>query len=110
MTAILSSASTLHTRFAPTIWYILIAYIFIISIIAVIITRRDKHAAAKNRRRTPEARLLWIAFFGGSAAMYITMRLIRHKTRHNKFMLGIPAIMLLQLLLAAAILLALSFV
>ena len=28
--------------------------------------------------------------------MYAVMRIIRHKTRHNKFMIGIPLIILLQ--------------
>lgn len=36
--------------------------------------------------------------------MLITMKLIRHKTRKAKFMVGIPVILALQLLLAAALL------
>ena len=35
--------------------------------------------------------------------MLITMRLIRHKTRKKKFMIGIPVILILQLAAAAAI-------
>jgi uncharacterized membrane protein YsdA (DUF1294 family) len=38
-----------------------------------------------------------MALIGGSVAMYVTMRTIRHKTQHAKFMIGIPAIILLQL-------------
>jgi uncharacterized membrane protein YsdA (DUF1294 family) len=37
---------------------------------------------------------------GGSVAMFITMQIIRHKTKHVKFMLGIPVIMVLQAALA----------
>ena len=44
-----------------------------------------------------------VAALGGSVAMYITMQTIRHKTQHPKFMIGIPAIMILQLALAAYI-------
>ena len=31
--------------------------------------------------------------------MYLTMRIIRHKTLHKKFMIGIPLIILLQIVL-----------
>jgi uncharacterized membrane protein YsdA (DUF1294 family) len=43
---------------------------------------------------------LLLSLLGGSVAMFATMLMIRHKTKHLKFMLGIPAIMILQ---AAAI-------
>lgn len=45
--------------------------------------------------------LLYLCMLGGGVAMYCTMRIIHHKTRHNKFMVGIPVIIALQ---AAAIL------
>ena len=40
--------------------------------------------------------LLLLSAAGGSLAMLLTMLVIRHKTRHIKFMLGIPIIMLFQ--------------
>jgi uncharacterized membrane protein YsdA (DUF1294 family) len=77
--------------------YIIIAVFAVMSVIAVIMTVRDK-AAAKlaPRRRTPEAALMTVAFLFGSFAMFITMQLIRHKTKHPKFMIGIPVFMLLH--------------
>lgn len=80
-------------------------YLITINLIAIIITAWDKHAAKASIRRVPEATLLWIAFFGGSAAMLGTMKLIRHKTRKAKFMVGIPLIMVLQVLAIGAFLL-----
>lgn len=72
-------------------------YWAIISLIAVIVTVYDKIAAKKApKHRTPEKTLLLLSALGGSAAMYITMQLIRHKTKHGKFMIGIPVIMVLQ--------------
>lgn len=69
----------------------------IISLVSVIVTVYDKLASkGAPKHRTPEKTLLLLAALGGSAAMYITMQLIRHKTKHAKFMIGIPVIMLLQ--------------
>ena len=48
----------------------------------------------------PESALLWLAALGGGPAMYAAMRIIRHKTLHKKFMVGIPVIVLLELLAA----------
>ena len=73
-------------------------YLAVISIIAVVVTCYDKIAATKRpKHRTPEATLLFISVLGGSVAMDITMQVIRHKTKHAKFMIGIPVIMLLQI-------------
>lgn len=76
----------------------LIAYLAIISIVSIIICIYDKKISKKNRveLRIPEAVLLLLSALGGSVAMFITMLITRHKTKHVKFMLGIPVIMLLQ--------------
>lgn len=79
------------------VFAILITVYFVtINLIAVIITIYDKQAAKKHIRRIPERTLIIVAVLGGSVVMYITMKLIRHKTRHIKFMLGIPLIFILQ--------------
>lgn len=78
--------------------YIIIgAYIVTISLLAVRLTLRDKHAARKRAWRIKENTLLLVAGLGGSIAMWITMCVIRHKTKHAKFMLGIPVIVILQI-------------
>ena len=79
---------------------ILFIYLLIINIIAIIITIYDKLCAIGRRWRVKENTLLLISALGGSVAMYITMQIIRHKTRHLKFMLGIPIIIIVQLLIA----------
>lgn len=71
-------------------------YIALISILSMIVTISDKLSAVRGKRRVPEKTLLLLSALGGSLAMYLTMRVIRHKTRHIKFMLGIPIIMLFQ--------------
>lgn len=75
---------------------IIIIYLSLISLLAVALTVADKQNAAKNRRRVSEKTLFITAFLGGSVAEYITMRLIHHKTLHKRFMLGLPAIIIIQ--------------
>lgn len=60
---------------------------------------RDKYDAKKGNWRVSEKSLFLLSALGGSVAMYITMRLIRHKTLHKRFMIGIPLIIVLQALL-----------
>ncbi len=78
---------------------IILVYLLIINIIAFVITAYDKYSAIKNRWRVRESTLLIISALGGSIGMYVTMQFIRHKTRHLKFMLGIPVILIIQVIL-----------
>ena len=79
--------------------YLLFFYLIIINILAVVFTVSDKLRAIKHKRRISEFTLMTLAVLGGSVAMIITMLIIRHKTRHLKFMLGIPIIILIQLVI-----------
>ena len=84
---------------------ILLAYLAVISLISIIVCVYDKKISKKKRveLRTPEKTLLILSALGGSVAMFITMIIIRHKTKHVKFMLGIPVIIVIQAALAFAI-------
>lgn len=73
-----------------------VGYFIIVSLVSIILTIYDKKIAGTGKRRVPEATLLIWSAIGGSVAMYITMQLIRHKTKHKKFMIGIPLIIILQ--------------
>lgn len=79
------------------IWFV------IISLVTAAVTAADKMFAKKKMRRIPEAALFSLAILGGATAEYITMKLVRHKTRHKSFMLGLPAIIILQLIAAVYI-------
>lgn len=79
------------------LFYLLIIYLLVINLIAVILTVYDKHSAQKHKWRVKESTLLIVSALGGSPAMYITMQIIRHKTKHLKFMLGIPLIFFAEL-------------
>lgn len=71
-------------------------YLAAISAVSVIITVYDKIAARHGGRRIRESTLLLLAALGGSVSMLLSMLIIRHKTLHMKFMLGIPLIIVLQ--------------
>ncbi|MBQ9679961.1 MAG: DUF1294 domain-containing protein [Ruminococcus sp.] len=67
------------------------------NIFAVIITVHDKLAAKGHRWRVKERTLMLIAALGGSPMMYLTMLMIRHKTKKPLFMVGIPLILFAEL-------------
>lgn len=75
------------------IWFILI------SAVSIIMTVYDKWAAKRKKRRVPERTLLSLGIVGGAAAMYLTMKMIRHKTKKKKFMVGLPLEILLHVLI-----------
>ena len=73
---------------------ILVLYLIAISVVSIIVCLYDKKISKLNRveLRTPEKSLLILSALGGGVAMFLTMLLTRHKTKHLKFMLGIPLI------------------
>lgn len=70
------------------------------NLLAVVLTVSDKVRAKKGKWRVPEDTLLFVALLGGAVGEYITMCLIRHKTRHKKFTVTLPVFILLQAALA----------
>ncbi len=79
----------------PILSYTII-YICLISLTSIFTTISDKRRARQKKYRVSENTLMLLSALGGSLAMYITMLAIRHKTKHVKFMAGIPLIMVLQ--------------
>ncbi|MEE0969429.1 MAG: DUF1294 domain-containing protein [Clostridia bacterium] len=79
--------------------YIPYIYFTVISVTSIIYTVSDKIFATNNKRRISEKALFVLASLGGSLAMFCTMQIIRHKTKHFRFMIGLPFIMLLQLVI-----------
>ena len=74
-------------------------YLFLINAAAFALMHADKRRARKNRWRIPERTLIGSAVLGGSIGALLGMRCFRHKTRHLKFTLGIPAILIIQIVL-----------
>lgn len=79
---------------------ILIAYLVLINVVAFVAFGVDKWKAQRGAWRIPELTLLLLAALGGSVGAWLGMRVWHHKTQHLKFLVGIPAIFVLQILLA----------
>ena len=84
---------------------LLMIYLAVISLVAVVMTIADKSKAKRDARRIPEATLMLVGLAGGALPMYVTMKTIRHKTKHKKFMIGLP----LEIALHAAIVCLIMF-
>ena len=75
------------------IFYILLGYMVIISLVGLVMMAVDKIKATQNAWRISEACLLTIAVAGGGAGIWLGMQLFRHKTKHPKFYIGIPVLL-----------------
>ena len=72
-------------------------YLAAINVITFIMFGADKARAVKGRWRISEAALILAALLGGSIGALAGMRVFHHKTRHRKFTVGIPVILVLQI-------------
>jgi len=79
----------------------LLLYLLIINALGFLLMLIDKWKAKKNRWRIREATLMTVAALGGSVGSLLGMYTVRHKTKHLKFVLGIPVILVVQILVAA---------
>ena len=78
-----------------TIIYILIG----INILTFLVYGIDKWQAKQGRWRISEATLLMLAVIGGSVGAWFGMQVWHHKTKHKKFMYGLPLILFAQIAL-----------
>ncbi|TDT60927.1 DUF1294 domain-containing protein [Fonticella tunisiensis] len=76
---------------------IFVYYLLLVNIIAFVIMYIDKQKAIKNRWRISENTLVILAVLLGSLGILAGMYCFRHKTKHLKFIIGIPVIMIIQL-------------
>jgi uncharacterized membrane protein YsdA (DUF1294 family) len=79
-------------------------YLLLINALVFLLMLIDKYKAKKNLWRIRESTLLLIAAIGGSIGALAGMYTFRHKTKHLKFTLGIPVILVLQIVAAYCVL------
>ena len=78
---------------------LILLYLLIVNAVSFLLMLGDKRMAQKKLWRIPESTLLLSAAIGGSIGSLAGMYTFRHKTKHLKFTLGIPAILAVQIAL-----------
>lgn len=86
------------------VWIIIGIYLLIINGVALFQMWWDKRCAKKDARRIPEKNLFLSAIFGGSIGAIVGMQWFRHKTKHWYFVVGMPAILVVQIALVLLLL------
>ena len=74
-----------------------ILYVVIMNILGVAVMGIDKYKAQHKLRRIPEKTLFLVSILGGSIGTWAGMYLFRHKTKHWYFVFGMPAILVIQI-------------
>ena len=75
----------------------ILVYLVVINFITVIAFGLDKIAALEDKTRIRIVTLLGLAFIGGSIGGLIAMFVFRHKIRKDYFMVGVPLIIVMQI-------------
>ena len=72
-------------------------YFMIINLVGFVMMCVDKQLAIHHKNRVPEKVLFLIAIIGGSLGSILGMYAFRHKTKHVSFVIGMPVILIIQL-------------
>ena len=79
----------------------MLIYLLVVNAVGFSVMLYDKYLARNNLWRIPEKILFGVAILGGSLGCLLGMYTVRHKTKHLKFTIGIPAILAVQVLASA---------
>ncbi|MEG1992673.1 MAG: DUF1294 domain-containing protein [Acetivibrio sp.] len=77
----------------------ILIYLFLINLAGFISMGMDKQKAKKHVYRISEKTLFLYAVLGGSLGSILGMQVFRHKTKHKTFLIGMPLILVVQVLL-----------
>lgn len=75
---------------------ILTVWLIVINLVGFAQMYVDKRRAKMNKWRIPEKQLFLVAIIGGCVGSILGMQVFRHKTKHKSFVIGMPAILILQ--------------
>lgn len=78
---------------------LLFCYLIFINLLSFLLMGLDKYKARHKKWRIPEKTLFLIAILGGSIGSILGMQLFRHKTKHTTFVIGMPCILIIQIIL-----------
>ena len=77
--------------------YLFALYIVVVNIFAFILYGIDKFKSKNTKWRISERTLILSTLIGGSIGALLAIRIFRHKTKHKKFTIGVPFILVLQI-------------
>ena len=77
----------------------IILYVLIINLIGFLIMGLDKFKDKKGFWRSPEKTIFTITLLGGGIGTVTGMYLFRHKTKKMKFTIGLPTILISEIVL-----------
>ena len=76
-----------------------LVYLLVMNAVGFAVMGMDKYKAIKGRWRVPEKTLFLLSILGGSVGTWAGMYAFRHKTKHWYFVIGMPAILFIQIAL-----------
>ena len=117
MKTLITPTGTSATLFAflGNPWALLALYLFVINLLTFLVFGLDKWKAKRKEkkesvRRVPEKTLFLLSALGGSIGALLAMRAFHHKTLHKSFRFGIPAILILQIVIPVGLYIYFKFV
>ena len=78
---------------------IAVIYLIVINILGFLVMGLDKHKAKMADRRIPENTLFMLTILGGGVGTIAGMYVFHHKTKKMKFKVGMPLILILEILI-----------
>ena len=81
---------------------LVIGYLVLVNVIGFMLMGIDKSKAKRHAWKKKEKTLFLVSLIGGSIGTWAGMYTFHHKTKHWYFVVGMPAILVLQIVLAVA--------
>jgi uncharacterized membrane protein YsdA (DUF1294 family) len=78
----------------------LLFYIIGVNLLSFILMGVDKRKAERRKYRIPERTFWMLAILGGAIGVISGMKTYRHKTKHASFKIGMPILLILNIILA----------
>lgn len=75
---------------------VLFIYLAAVNLLLFAVMGADKRRARRHARRVPERTLFTLCLLGGGLGGVLGMWVFRHKTRHWKFVVGFPLILIVE--------------
>ncbi|GKU78782.1 DUF1294 domain-containing protein [Paenibacillus sp. L3-i20] len=84
-----------------TLLYVMIGYLILLNGYGFILMGQDKQKAKRRTRRVPEKKFFIISALGGAIGIWYGMKKWRHKTQHRAFTVGIPTLVIVNIMIIA---------